>query len=54
LHVGSAADVTVFDAGREWTVDPMAFKSKSRNTPFAGWKLRGTVMATFVGGRRVF
>jgi dihydroorotase-like cyclic amidohydrolase len=29
-------------------------RSKSRNTPFDGWTLRGGVAATFVGGRRVF
>ncbi|MEK6300860.1 MAG: dihydroorotase [Acidobacteriota bacterium] len=52
LAEGSPADVTVFDPGREWTVDPLAFKSKSRNTPFAGWNLRGRVAQTFVAGRR--
>jgi dihydroorotase len=54
LAVGSAADITVFDAEREWTVDPRTFKSKCRNTPFAGWKLRGAVTATFVAGRKAF
>ncbi len=53
LAVGSSADITVFDPDREWTVDPQRFKSKSRNTPFGGWKLMGEVVATFVGGRRV-
>jgi dihydroorotase len=54
LSEGAVADVTVFDADREWTVDPKQFKSRSRNTPFAGWKLKGQVVATFVGGREVF
>ncbi|HXU40532.1 MAG TPA: dihydroorotase [Blastocatellia bacterium] len=54
LAVGSAADVTIFDPQREWTVDPRTFKSKSRNTPFPGWKLTGKVVATLVGGRRIF
>jgi dihydroorotase len=54
LAPGSPADVTIFDPNREWTVDPHRFKSKSRNTPFAGWRLRGAVVATFVGGREVF
>jgi dihydroorotase len=53
LMVGSLADVTVFDSEREWTVDALRFKSKSRNTPFGGWKLRGSVSAVLVGGRRV-
>ena len=52
LATGSPGDVTIFDPGREWTVDPGAFKSKSRNTPFAGWRLRGAVATTFVGGVR--
>lgn len=54
LAEGAIADVTVFDITREWTVDPQGFKSRSRNTPFAGWKLRGAVVATFVNGQEVF
>jgi dihydroorotase len=54
LAEGVAADITVFDAEREWSVDPKRFKSKSRNTPFTGWKLSGTVAATIVGGRLVY
>ena len=52
LAEGSPADVTIFDLDREWTVDPLSFKSKSRNTPFAGWKLRGCVVNALVAGRR--
>ena len=52
LAPGSLADVTIFDPDREWTVDPHRFKSKSRNTPFAGWKLGGKVLKTFIAGRR--
>lgn len=52
LVVGSPADITVFDPDREWTVDPLVFKSKSRNTPFAGWTLSGQVVAIFVKGKR--
>jgi len=52
LAVGSSADITVFDPANEWTVDPQRFKSKSRNTPFAGWKLRGRVVETLIAGRR--
>jgi dihydroorotase len=54
LATSSPADVTVFDPDREWTVEPKRFKSRSRNTPFAGWRLRGSVVATFVAGRDVF
>jgi dihydroorotase len=51
---GSPADVTVIDCEAAWTVDPKAFRSKSRNTPFAGWKLRGRARYTIVGGRVVW
>jgi dihydroorotase len=54
LAAGSPADVTVFDPDAEWVVDPTTFRSKSRNTPFAGWKLRGRPRMTIVGGRSVF
>jgi dihydroorotase len=50
LKPGSVADVTVFDPTAEWTIDPSRFKSKSRNCPFAGWKVRGRVEAVLVGG----
>jgi len=53
LAAGGPADVTVFDPEQEWTVDASAFRSKSRNTPFAGWKLRGRARLTVVGGRIV-
>jgi dihydroorotase len=53
LAVDSRADVAVFDPDRGWTVDPRVFKSKSRNTPFSGWKLRGQVVETFIAGRGV-
>jgi len=51
LRSGSIADVTVFDAGRQWTVDPERFLSKGRNTPYAGRALTGMARYTIVGGR---
>ncbi|RKZ28114.1 dihydroorotase [bacterium] len=54
LKPGSYADITVFDPDIEWTVNPKDFKSKSRNTPFAGWKLSGKVIMTMVTGDIVF
>jgi dihydroorotase len=54
LAEGSVADVTIFDPDAAWTVDPSLFRSKSRNTPFAGWTLKGVVRWTVVGGRVVF
>ena len=54
LADGSVADVTVFDPEAAWMVDATKFRSKSRNTPFGGWKLKGVVRWTVVGGRVVF
>jgi len=53
LAVGADADVTVIDPEMTRTVDPDRFESRSRNTPFASWKLRGWPVMTFVGGRVV-
>jgi dihydroorotase len=54
LAVGADADVTIVDQQEQWEVDPATFRSKSRNTPFAGWKVKGRVRTTIVGGRIVF
>jgi dihydroorotase len=54
LAEGSPADVTIFDPDEKWVVDPAEFKSKSRNTPFAGRELLGRPKMTLVGGRFVF
>ncbi|HTG53212.1 MAG TPA: dihydroorotase [Gemmatimonadaceae bacterium] len=54
LRAGGVADVTVFDPKLEWNVDPAAFLSKGRNTPYAGRKLRGRTLATIVGGRLAY
>jgi dihydroorotase len=54
LAVGVAADMVLVDRDREWVVDPEQFHSKGRNTPFAGWRLRGQVAMTVVGGRIVY
>jgi dihydroorotase len=51
LKRGAAADVTVFDPDASWTVDPTRFRSKGRNTPYAGQTLRGQVELTVVHGR---
>ena len=51
LRKGALADVTVFDADVKWTVDATSFRSKGRNTPYAGQTLRGLVELTVVGGR---
>ena len=50
LRVGTMADVTVIDPAASWVVDPNRFYSKSSNTPFAGWELRGKAVYTIVAG----
>ena len=50
LSPGAAADVTVLDLDARVTVDPRRFRSKSRNTPFAGWEFTGAPVMTIVGG----
>jgi dihydroorotase len=54
LAVGATADVTIFDPALEWTVDTSKFASKGKNTPLAGEKLKGKVMATIYGGKIVY
>lgn len=51
LKAGAVADVTIFDPKREIKVDAPKFQSKSRNTPFDGWELKGAPMAAIVGGK---
>jgi dihydroorotase len=53
LRHGAHADITVFDAGAATKVEPEAFRSRSRNTPFGGWSLHGRTVATYLAGRRV-
>jgi len=53
LKPGSPADVTLFHPDEEVTIHAVDFRSKSRNTPFEGWTLRGRPVATVLGGRRV-
>jgi dihydroorotase len=45
------ADVTVIDPEVSWTIDPAQFRSKSRNCPFQGWKVRGRADVVLVGGQ---
>ena len=54
LKVGSAANITIFDAGREWVVDSGQFLSKGKNTPLEGYKLKGKAVSTIVDGRIVY
>jgi dihydroorotase len=54
LSVGADADVTIIDLQREWTYDVAQSASKSRNSPFHGWKFCGRAMTTIVNGEIVW
>ena len=54
LAVGKEADILIFDPDEEWIVDPEQFASKGRNTPFGGYKLKGKVKYTIVGGTVIY
>ncbi len=50
LKPGADADVTLIDPEMKWTIDPNKFHSKSRNTPYGGWNVKGRAVMAIVGG----
>ncbi len=54
LKVGAVADVTIFDPEKQVKVEAAKSLSKSRNTPFDGWELKGAAVVTIVGGKIVW
>ena len=54
MSLGATADLVIFDADEEWTVDPLLFASKARNTPFAGMRVKGRVKYTIAGGKVIY
>jgi dihydroorotase len=54
LGVGAPADITLLDPNLEWTVDKEQSCSRSHNTPFHGWNLRGRAVRTIVSGKTVW
>ena len=54
LQEGGDADVTVIDPDLEWTVEAQKLVSKSKNTPFDGWQMKGAAVCTIVSGTIVF
>lgn len=54
LEPGEPADFTVLDLDAQYAIDPAAFRSKGRATPFAGWPVQGRAAMTVVGGRCVY
>jgi len=51
LKPGADGDVTIVDPKAEWVVEADKFASRSRNTPFNGWQLKGKVVYTIVSGK---
>ncbi len=54
LGVGSDADITIIDPALEWQFDKTASASKSLNSPFHGWRLKGRAVATILKGAKVW
>ncbi|NBX77514.1 MAG: dihydroorotase [Proteobacteria bacterium] len=54
LQVGADADISIFDPAQEWVVDRSQFQSKSQNSPFHGWTMKGKPVFTIVGGKIVY
>lgn len=54
LNIGAPGDVTIIDPDKEWTVDKEQSASRSRNTPFHGWELKGRAVRTIVAGKEVW
>lgn len=51
IEKGGLADITLVDLNKEYQIDSETFKSKGKNTPFDGWKVKGKVMKTLVEGK---
>lgn len=54
LQTGNSADITIIDPERFWVIDPNSLHSKSRNTPFRDWTMRGAPEMTIVSGDVIF
>ena len=50
LRPGADADVSIIDPEARWTIDPALFHSRSRNTPYGGWDVRGRAHTVIVAG----
>jgi dihydroorotase len=54
LSPGADADITIIDPAAAWTVDRNRFFSKSKNSPFHGWRVQGKAVYTIIAGNVVF
>ncbi|HIJ96412.1 MAG TPA: dihydroorotase [Desulfuromonadales bacterium] len=53
LTTGAIADITLIDPSVEWVVEADKLASKSKNSPFLGWTMKGAAVVTVVGGKVV-
>jgi dihydroorotase len=51
LSVGAVADIAIADCNKEYAIDVSNMKSKAKNTPFGGRKVKGKILYTIVGGK---
>ena len=54
IEVGKVADLTLINLNEEWVINASEFESKSKNTPFDGWKVKGKAKLTMLGGEIVY
>ncbi len=54
IEEGKTADLAVFDVDTEYEVNPEKFFTKGRSTPYAGMRLKGRCLQTFVNGRLIY
>jgi len=54
ISVNSDADFVIFDPSKEFTVKEEWLYSKSKNSPFIGWKLRGKIILTLLRGKEIY
>ncbi len=53
LKTGAVADITVIDLAKEWTVEADKLSSKSKNSPFLGWRMKGCAVTTVISGKTI-
>lgn len=54
IRTGSVADITVIDPSVEWSVEADTLASKSKNSPFLGWRVKGAAACTILAGKVVY
>ena len=51
IKVGEKANLTILETEKEWTIDSSKFKTKSRNTPFNGFRVKCKPFGVFNNGK---